>query len=403
MRSGSQRFRKNNASEIARLEAVGDGNYQDLLRAAVEKAGIITSDRARMPQTEEVFEAGGERRSVQGIIKGFADRDVEIVDGIINDKGYVNDAGPRAAKQGIFQANIDKIQSPTKNTKGWVRQATVDSQKWQDDPVISARFAPEQVPATETRGDVLRAKKIGEAELTNDRAAVFEANKRYSISKEEAEILGANLLIGKTPLNAKVRDQGLGNERMELVVDPATGRKISTYNPAGRLQYLYNRGNRAIGRWAEQGGTSFGDGRSDIAIPRQDNQLEHDRPFSGSIDNNPSSSYYSDTNENIAGMLERYENSEKNDIAAEDYNDMRRLHYYAGQLGLNLNGIKKGTGRAAGQAILNRDNPGSVTAGRGKARATTEYQERVAMNQELLDKVYGPVNKPFRKAADVFL
>ena len=403
MRSGSQRFRANNASEIARLEAIGDGNYQDLLRAAVHKAGIINSDRARMPQTEEVFEAGGERRSVQGIIKGFAERDVEIVDGIINDKGYINDAGPRAAKQGIFQADINKIQSPTKNTKGWVRQATADSEKWQDDPVISARFAPEQVPATETRGSVLRAKKIGEAEQTNNRADVFEANKRYTITKEESEILGANLLIGKTPLNAKVRDQGLGNERMELVIDPATGRKISTYSPEGRLQYLYDRGNRAIGRWAEQGGTSFGDGKSDIAIPRQDNQLEHDRPFSGSIDNDKDSGYYSDADENIAGMLERYENSEKNDIAAEDYYDMRRLHYLAGQMGLTLNGIKKGTGRAAGQAILDRDNPGSVTAGRGKNRATTEYPERVALNEQLLDKVYGPIDDPLRKAGDVFL
>lgn len=402
MHSGHRRFRANNAAEVARLEALGDGNYQDLLRAAVDKLGIIKSERARMPQTEEVFEAGGNRRSVEGIIKGFAERDVDITDGVIKDKGYVNDAGPRAAAQGIFQANLDKIKSPTKHTAGWTRQSTVDSKKWQDDPVISARFAPEQVLDTETRADVLRAKKIGEAEKTNDRAKVAEANKRYTISDEESAILGANLLIGQTPLNAKVREQGLGPPRKEQLIDPDTSKLVISYGPAGALQYLKIRGDRAIKKWAEQGGTSFGDGRSDIAIPGFNNQLEHDRPFSQSIDAG-GTEYYSDTNENLAGMLERYENSEKNDIMPEDYYDMRRLHYIAEQMGLTLNGIKKMSGRAAGQAILDRDNPAKVTAGRGKNRATTEYPERAAQNQKLLDIVYGPMGSPLRQNGDVLL
>ena len=402
MHSGHRRFRANNAAEVARLEALGDGNYQDLLRAAVDKLGIIKSERARMPQTEEVFEAGGNRRSVEGIIKGFAERDVDITDGVIKDKGYINDAGPRAAAQGIFQANLNKIKSPTKHTAGWIRQSTVDSKKWQDDPVISARFAPEQVLDTETRADVLRAKKIGEAEKTNDRAKVAEANKRYTISDEESAILGANLLIGKTPLNAKVRDQGLGSPRKEQLIDPDTSKLVISYGPAGALQYLKIRGDRAIKKWAEQGGTSFGDGRSDIAIPGFNNQLEHDRPFSQSIDAG-GTEYYSDTNENLAGMLERYENSEKNDIMPEDYYDMRRLHYIAEQMGLTLNGIKKMSGRAAGQAILDRDNPAKVTAGRGKNRATTEYPERAAQNQKLLDIVYGPMGSPLRENGDVLL
>lgn len=398
---GHLRFRDHNAAEIAKLEAVGDGNYADMLRAAVGELGIL-SERQSIPQTEQIFETGGERRSVAGIVKGFAPRDVSIVDGIVVDNGYVSAAGPRAAKQGIFQADISHIPIPTKHTPGWVRQSTADHAAWQNDPVISARFAPEQVPATETRADVLRAMGIGEAERTNDRAAVFEANKRYDFTPEEATALGQNLLIGQTPLYGKVQNQGLGGERNEGLIDPATGRRVADYSKEGRLQYMHDRGDRAIHKWLEQGATSFGDGRSDIAIPGFNNQLEHDRPFSGSIDAGVAGSQYlSDTDSNLAGMLERYENAEKNDIAPEDYNDQRRLIYLAGQEGLPLYGIKKGQGRAAGQLILDRDNPASVTAGRGKKRATTQYPERAGQNQKLLDLVYGPENAPLRERSDI--
>ena len=45
--------------------------------------------------------------------------------------------------------------------------------------------------------------------------------------------------------------------------------------------------------------------------------------------------------------------------------------------------------------------PASVTAGRGKKRATTQYPERAEQNQRLLDLVYGPEDAPLRSRTDI--
>ena len=361
------KWRKANAEGIAERGGQGSAEYEDSLRATVEAMGIL-SPSASVRQTEEIFEnPDGTRRSVEGIKKGFARKDIKIVDTpegpVAYDNGYINDAGPRAAKQGVFQPDISKL-PPITGTSIHVPETAGNVGQWISDPVARARFIPEEVNLDNATPAVARAYAIGKAEASGDRQAVFDANKRYNFTDEEVNTLGGDLLIGQTPLYSQVRMQGLGG-RDKVVVDPATGELVADKPGPMRNQYYRDRANMGLRRYFEGGGTSFGDGRSNVVIPGFNYQLEHDSPFSKSIDvlGVGNSDYYSDSYDNTAGYYERYENAEKGEVDPTDYYRMRRLHALAADEGVDLGGIAKAdsgevlTGEGALRYILERDKP----------------------------------------------
>jgi hypothetical protein len=405
-------FRSRNKEGIRLAGGVGSSEYEDSLRAIVEKLGILTPSQS-VRQTEEIFEnPDGSRRSIEGIKQGFAQKEIELVEtptGIeAIDKGYINNAGTRAAKQGIFQPDISLLAQP-QGTSIHVPETAGNVQEWIADPVARARFIPEEVDLNNATPAVMRARAIGMAEASGDRQAVFEANKRYPFSKQEVNQLAGDLLIKGQPLRSQVRMQGLGGRDRD-VLDPATGQRVYEKSGPMKQAYYVDRANMGLGRWLESGATSFGDGRSNVVVPGFNYQLEHDRPFSKSIDAKPNSStYYSDTLDNTAGYYERYENAEKGEVDPTDYYNMRRLHALAADEGVNLSGIAKADsgeelrGRESLNYILNRDNP-SVIRGdrRRKDWEDKQIPERVSQNERLIERALNPVRKAGANPAIAF-
>ena len=392
-----RKWREANTKEIFSRGGQGSADYLDSLRSAVEELGVLSPAQS-VRQTEEIFEnPDGTRRSVEGIKRGYARKDVQIVNTqngpVIYDNGYINDAGPRAAKQGIFQPDISKLSSIT-GTSIQVPETAGNVESWINDPVARARFIPEEVDLSVATPAVVRAYQIGNAEASGDRQAVFDANQRYSFTDEEIDTLGGDLLIGKVPLRSQVRIQGLGG-RDKIVVNPATGELVAEMTGPMRNQYYRDRANIGLSRYFGGGGTGFGDGRSNVVIPGFNYQLEHDRPFSGSIDvlGLEKSDYFSDTADNTAGYYERYENAEKGEVGPTDYYRMRRLHALAADEGLKLSGIAKAdggevlTGESALKYILERDNPSVIKGDRRRKNAQdTLLPERELQNRRLVEQ-----------------
>ena len=400
-------FRKSNKEAIRLAGGVGSSEYEDSLRAIVEKLGILTPAQS-VRQTEEIFQnPDGSRRSVEGIKQGFAQKDIELVEtpnGIeAIDKGYINNARSTALKHGIFQPDISLLAQP-QGTAIHVPETAGNVQEWISDPVARARFIPEEVDLNNATPAVMRAQAIGIAEASGDRQAVFDANKRFDFTPEEINQLGGDLLIKGQPLRSQVRMQGLGGREKD-VLDPSTGKPVYQKSGPMRQAYYVDRANMGIGRWLEGGGTGFGDGRSNVVIPGNNYQLEHDRAFSKSIDADPNNStYYSDTLDNTAGYYERYENAEKGEVAPTDYYNMRRLHALAADEGVNLYGIAKSdsgeelTGKDSLNFILNRDNPSVIRGDRRRKNwEDKDLPERREQNTRLVDRVMAPL---VRKAGE---
>jgi len=399
-RAGSvAKWRKQNREEIAKRGGPNSASYQDSIRDTVEKLGIL-EPASSVRQTEEIFEnPDGSRRSVDGIVRGFGSRDIEIIDTpsgkVAVDHGFKSDAAPnsRAAKAGIEQAELSNL-AQVRGTPIDIRETAGNVDDWINDPVARARYFPEDVDLTTATPAETRARAIGMAEASGDREAVIAANKRYSFSDEEASALASRLLIKGKPLRQQVRLQGLPDDRRKLVIDPATGRQVSTYPKAAQQQYFFNRGDSGVHTWLEGGGTGWGDGRSNIAVPGNEYQLEHYYPFSGSIDavGPTGSNYYSDELDNIVGYYERHENAEKAEIDPTDYYRTKRLHAKAKDMGINLTGVaKQSEGEIlSGLELLNyiveRDNPSTIRGDRRRKDWKDEFvPERAAQNKDLVD------------------
>lgn len=368
---------------------LSESAYEDALRAVVEAAEILPPTAA-VRQTEEVFERpDGTRRSAEEIVRGFARKKIELIpqsDGTVMalDQGYIDDAGYRAKRQGTFQTNVSLLpRSPQASgfTAGNVNE-------WINDPVGRARFMPEEADPMAAVAAVRRAREIGLAEASGDRQAVFEANKRYDFTPEEVDYIASALLkstrAGVVPLRSSVRTSGLQG-RTDIVLNPATGERVIELNAPMKNQYYYDRSNMALGKWLEGGGTGFNDPSSNVIIPGAGYELEHDNPFSKSIDvMGPESVYFSDTPENTAGFLIQPENSEKAEMSPDDYYLQRRLHAKAADAGVELKGVIKAkdnqelTGEAALMAIMERDN-------RSTTRGKTDSAKQ-ALNAELVKR-----------------
>lgn len=364
---GINAWRNRNRRNIINRGGAGSSTYEDSLRAIVEQAEIL-EPAAAVRQTEEVFERpDGSRRNAEEIVRGFARKNIELIpqadDTVIAlDLGYINDAGYKAKRDGLFQTNVSLLpRSPQASgfTAGNVNE-------WINDPVARARFVPEEADPMSAVAAVRRAREMGLAEASGDRQAVFEANKRYDFTPEEIDFISSALLKntpkGAAPLRSSVRTSGLQG-RTNVVLDPTTGERVIKLNGPMRNQYYYDRSNMALGKWLEGGGTGFNEPSSNVIIPGMGYELEHDNPFSKSIDVLKSKSgYYSDTPENTAGFLNQPENSEKAEMDPTDYFYQRRLHAIAADAGIDLNGVIKAknnqelSGEEALMEIMERDN-----------------------------------------------
>ena len=157
----------------------------------------------------------------------------------------------------------------------------------------------------------------------------------YDFSYADAEEIGKRIRVGDKTLIKFLEKKGLPKERINLVINPATGLKVSDLPKAEKNAYFYNRGVEEVRRWLNTGGRSIGDGRAEVHVPGEYQQMEHQGAFSKSIDVlGDASNYYSDDKYNKAGYLEYHENQEKGDRLTSDYHKARRMQLVARDRGI---------------------------------------------------------------------
>ena len=333
----SQAFRDRNRMAVDKL--MEEGKYNETLRNIVEKLGIL-GPRANAKDSHFVFQTiDGDQRTPDEIVQRLQRQELDVYDngddGIhVVVGGFTNDARPRSLKKGIVEVDIKNMERPNTSMPGWSPQTMGGVNK--DDKVHRARFIPEE-PLTEKNENLTRAQRIGSAEATGDLKQIYDANTMYDFSFKDAEAVGDRVLIGNETLNNFLAKKGLTEDRLDKVVDPATGTRILDLPKDQQKAYFRKRGIEGTQRWMNMGGRSVGDGYSEVHVPGFHAQMEHQRPFSGSIDViGDKSDYYSDNKYNQAGSLERYENAENNDIDTVDYHRARRA---------NIMSMDKGNGR----------------------------------------------------------
>jgi len=323
----NQAFRDRNRMAVDKL--IEEGTYNETLRNIVEEMGIL-GPRASAKDSHFIFQTiDGDQRTPDQIVNRLRRQNLDIIDngknGIeVNVGDFINDARPRSAKKGIVEVDIKDMIRPNTSMPGWTPQTMggVNNQ----DSVHRARFLPEE-PLAEKSENLIRAQRIGQAEATGDLKKIYDANTMYDFSFEDAESVGDRVLIGNQTLNNFLAKKGITEDRLQQIVDPATGIRILDLPKDQQKAYWRKRGIEGTQRWMNMGGRSVGDGYSEVHVPGFHAQMEHQNPFSGSIDViGDKSDYYSDTKFNQAGSLERYENAEKNDIDTVDYHRARRAN-----------------------------------------------------------------------------
>ena len=324
--------------------------YQSALRGTVDAMKIL-SPRQSILQTEEVFEdATGKRRSVFDIAHGLGGRQIEVSDGRVIDQGWNNAAPLRSQIKGKYEAELGG--NLTVHEAGQTPMRAKDVAKWSGDPVYDAYLFPDDVDVNTASDAEIRAAYMGGAASRGDRAGVAAAQKRYDFSVDEAREFQELARISGQKFATAIKDQGLDPTRAGETIVDASGRTLSQLSPMEQKEWFQRRADDLTRTWLQGGGTGFLDARSDIAIPGNAYQMEHDTAWSKS---NPSG--LAETGDNRVGFYERYLNSEKADIDPTTYYQMQKLHRAAEKEGVALTGVVIQDGIEALDAILDRDNP----------------------------------------------
>ena len=215
---------------------------------------------------------------------------------------------------------------------------------------------PDEVNVATASEAEIRAARMGAAASRGDRTGVAHAQKRYDFTPEEAREFQDMTRISGQKFATAIKDQGLDPTRAGETIVDASGRTLSQLSPMEQKEWFQQRADDLSRTWLEGGGTGFLDARSDIAIPGNPYQMEHDTAWSKS---NPSG--LAETGDNRVGFYERYLNSEKADIDPTTYYQMQRLHRAADREGVPLNGVVIQDGIGALDSILERGQPHSHT------------------------------------------
>lgn len=333
----SKKWRDDNRMAVDKLQEAGI--YNETLRNIVEELGILP-DRATTRDSHFVLQdIEGNQRTAEEIIRRLQTQEIGLTtnsDGsiIANVGDFRNDARSNSAKKGIVEVDIKNLVRPNKNMKGWSPQ-TMSGVNGAD-AVHRARFLPDQELVLNNE-DTQRAQRIGLAEATGDLQLIHEANTMYDFPMEVAQEIGRRVLIGNQTLRDFVKNKGIAVKgRFENVIDPVTKLRLGEMDKDQRDKFLNDRGDNLVKRWLDTGMRSIGDGRAEVHVPGFHSQMEHQNPFSKSIDVlGDKSTYLSDSIENQIGFLERYENAEKNDLNTEDYHAARRAKLLAENAGIS--------------------------------------------------------------------
>ena len=359
--------------------------YQSALRGAVEDMKIL-SPRQSILQTEEIFEdAAGRRRSVSDIAHGLGGRQIEVRDDRVIDQNWANAAPMRSQLKGGYEAELGGNISV--HEAGQTPMRAKDVSDWGGDKVYDAYLFPDEVDAGSASDAEIRAARMGDAASRGDRAGVAQAQKRYDFTPEEAREFQDMTRISGQKFGTSIKAQGLDPSRAEETIVDASGRTLGNLSPREQRDWFQTRADDLTRTWLEGGGTGFLDARSDIAIPGNPYQMEHDTAWSKS---NPSG--LAETGDNRVGFYERYLNSEKADIDPTTYYQMQKLHRAADREGVPLNGVVIQDGLDALDSILERDNPTVTQTGERliKDRTDIHHPERAEMNKKLKDIAITP-------------
>lgn len=380
---------KLDVSDLVYLKEQGDENgYADALRALVNETDIL-SDRQRINQTEEIFEnEDGTRKSVPDILRSLAGRNLDILPGVdrISDSGPNNAATLRDQMRGKYLADI-QANNPSAQSVGQIDPRVKDIELWVDDPVAMAYVDPASVDMATATPEVIRAARMGVAASQGDREGVVSAQKRYNFTDEETNEFLRGAKIGSSGFGSSIRKSGLDEGRALEVIDPVTGVQVAGSGTAEK-QFYDNRIHQLGKQWLEGGGTAFGEARSDIAIPGNAFQMEHDYPFSVS-----NATGNAETDVNRVGFYPRFLNSEKAEIDPTTYYQMQRLAALAQRKGIVLEGVQKGVdGQTSLRAMLEKVNPSVTQTGERliKDRKNIKHPEREATNIALVRDAMEP-------------
>jgi len=342
-------FRKANAELGDELKAAGI--YNETVRNLVEQLDIL-GPRAKAKDSRFTFQTyEGEQRPVEEIARRLQRQELSVKQNengefLIDVGDFINDARSDSLKRGKTEVNIKDMARPNKKTSAWTPQTMEGLNP--NDLMHVGRFTPEKLGGTDFENpNVKRAIAIGEAEATGDNKRIYEANTMYDFSYEDAEKLGDTILIGNQTLNNFLSLKGVSGERLDSLLDPSSGIRYKDMSKQEQTAFRRKRGVESTQRWMNMGGRSVGDGGTEVVVPGFHAQMEHQKPFTGSIDvlGVDNSTYFSDDKYNRAGYLERYENAEKNDIDTVDYHRMRRANMLSKQMGEGSIDLSKEAGQ----------------------------------------------------------
>lgn len=382
-------------TDLLYLKENDPNGYQDALRAFINDTDIL-SDRQSVAATEEIFEdaTDGERKAVQDILRSFGGRNLEYVDDRVVDLGALNAATLAKQAKGIYQAELG-VHTPATEVGQYPMRA-LNVKDWRNDPRAIAYVDPASVPVGTVDEAILRAARMGEAASQGDRAGVRDAQVRYTFTDAEVDEFLRGAKISGSGFGSSIRKSGLGKsgdgpDRALEVIDPETGLRVVDLGGEGEKQFYADRIHGMTKDWLQGGATAFNDAGSDIAIPGNAHQMEHDYAFSTTNERG-----LAETPANRAGYLERYVNSEKSDIDPTTYYQIQRLHYLADKAGIDLTGVMKGdNAKEVLTDIMERDNPSVTQTGERliKDRSDIVHPERVSMNRKLVDEAIKPQSR----------
>ena len=385
-------------TDLLYLKENDPNGYQDALRAFIADTDIL-SDRQSVAATEEIFEdaTDGERKAVQDILRSFGGRNLEYIDDRVVDLGSVNAANVAKQRKGIYQAELG-VHIPATEVGQYPMRA-LNVKDWRNDPRAMAYVDPASVPVGTADESILRAARMGEAASQGDRAGVRDAQVRYTFTDAEVDEFLRGAKIAGAGFGSSIRKSGLGKsgdgpDRALEVIDPETGMRVVDLGGEGERAFYADRIHGMTKEWLQGGATAFNDAGSDIAIPGNAHQMEHDYAFSTTNDRG-----LAETPANRAGYLERYVNSEKSDIDPTTYYQIQRLHYLADKAGIDLSGVMKGDNPIEVlTGIMERDNPSVTQTGERfiKDRTDILHPKRASMNRKLVREA----SEPQRMAGD---